>query len=143
MGAGDGSGPRRQQQQRANGSNGSEKPVKAAAKTAANSSFGANMPLMSSAFDTAMWLWLPSLTVARRGRAPPIAAARPRYSSTEHLFGAPCTSNGGALSRPSSQDPGVAQQLAALRERHRDDLAQKRPVDAAVFCSGVIRTTAE
>ena len=32
------------------------KPVKAAAKTAANSSFGANMPLMSSAFDTAMWL---------------------------------------------------------------------------------------
>ncbi|MEO7056459.1 MAG: hypothetical protein ABI281_00180, partial [Caldimonas sp.] len=38
-----------------NGTNG-EKPVKAAAKTAANSSFGANMPLMSSAFDTAMWL---------------------------------------------------------------------------------------
>ena len=35
--------------------NGSDKPVKAA-KTAANSSFGANMPLMSSAFDTAMWL---------------------------------------------------------------------------------------
>ena len=32
------------------------KPVKAAAKTPANSSFGANMPLMSSAFDTAMWL---------------------------------------------------------------------------------------
>jgi len=32
------------------------KPVKAASKTAANSSFGANMPLMSSAFDTAMWL---------------------------------------------------------------------------------------
>ena len=32
------------------------KPVKTAAKTAANSSFGANMPLMSSAFDTAMWL---------------------------------------------------------------------------------------
>jgi hypothetical protein len=38
------------------GVNGSDKPVKAAAKTAANSSFGANMPLMSSAFDTAMWL---------------------------------------------------------------------------------------
>jgi hypothetical protein len=36
--------------------NGSDKPVKTAAKTAANSSFGANMPLMSSAFDTAMWL---------------------------------------------------------------------------------------
>jgi hypothetical protein len=36
--------------------NGNEKPVKAAAKTAANGSFGANMPLMSSAFDTAMWL---------------------------------------------------------------------------------------
>ena len=35
---------------------GSDKPVKAAAKTAANSSFGANMPVMSSAFDTAMWL---------------------------------------------------------------------------------------
>jgi hypothetical protein len=33
-----------------------EKPVKAAAKSAANSSFGMNMPLMSSAFDTAMWL---------------------------------------------------------------------------------------
>jgi len=36
--------------------NGSDKPVKTPAKTAANSSFGANMPLMSSAFDTAMWL---------------------------------------------------------------------------------------
>ena len=36
--------------------NASSKPVKAAAKTAANSSFGTNMPLMSSAFDTAMWL---------------------------------------------------------------------------------------
>ncbi len=36
--------------------NGSDKPVKPAAKSAANSSFGANMPLMSSAFDTAMWL---------------------------------------------------------------------------------------
>ena len=35
------------------GSNGNDKPVKAVAKTAANSSFGANMPLMSSAFDTA------------------------------------------------------------------------------------------
>ena len=33
-----------------------DKPVKPAAKTAANSSFGMNMPLMSSAFDTAMWL---------------------------------------------------------------------------------------
>jgi hypothetical protein len=33
-----------------------EKPVKPAAKSAANSSFGTNMPLMSSAFDTAMWL---------------------------------------------------------------------------------------
>jgi hypothetical protein len=33
-----------------------DKPVKAASKTAANSTFGANMPLMSSAFDTAMWL---------------------------------------------------------------------------------------
>jgi len=33
-----------------------DKPVKAASKTAANSSFGTNMPLMSSAFDTAMWL---------------------------------------------------------------------------------------
>jgi hypothetical protein len=35
------------------GVNGTDKPVKSAAKTAANSSFGANMPLMSSAFDTA------------------------------------------------------------------------------------------
>jgi hypothetical protein len=33
-----------------------EKPVKPAAKSAANNSFGMNMPLMSSAFDTAMWL---------------------------------------------------------------------------------------
>jgi hypothetical protein len=32
-----------------------DKPVKAAPK-AANGSFGTNMPLMSSAFDTAMWL---------------------------------------------------------------------------------------
>lgn len=29
---------------------------KARGKTAANASFGMNMPLMSSAFDTAMWL---------------------------------------------------------------------------------------
>jgi len=33
-----------------------DKPAKAAAKSAASSSFGMNMPLMSSAFDTAMWL---------------------------------------------------------------------------------------
>jgi hypothetical protein len=33
-----------------------EKPPKAAAKSAATSSFGTNMPLMSSAFDTSMWL---------------------------------------------------------------------------------------
>jgi hypothetical protein len=33
-----------------------EKPAKAAAKSAANASFGTNMPLMSSAFDTSMWL---------------------------------------------------------------------------------------
>ena len=32
-----------------------DKPVKPT-KTAANSSFGTNMPMMSSAFDTAMWL---------------------------------------------------------------------------------------
>lgn len=32
------------------------KPAKSASKNAANSSFGTNMPLMSSAFDTAMWL---------------------------------------------------------------------------------------
>jgi hypothetical protein len=32
-----------------------DKPAKAS-KSAANSSFGMNMPLMSSAFDTAMWL---------------------------------------------------------------------------------------
>ena len=36
--------------------NGSEQAGQGGAKTAANSSFGANMPLMSSAFDTAMWL---------------------------------------------------------------------------------------
>jgi hypothetical protein len=33
-----------------------DKPVKPAGKNAANASFGMNMPLMSSAFDTAMWL---------------------------------------------------------------------------------------
>jgi hypothetical protein len=33
-----------------------EKPAKPASKTAANSTFGMNMPMMSSAFDTAMWL---------------------------------------------------------------------------------------
>jgi hypothetical protein len=33
--------------------NGSGKPVKTSAKGAANSSFGAHLPLMSSAFDTA------------------------------------------------------------------------------------------
>ena len=33
-----------------------DKPVKPANRNAANSSFGMNMPLMSSAFDTAMWL---------------------------------------------------------------------------------------
>jgi hypothetical protein len=34
-----------------------EKPAaKAGAKSAANASFGMNMPMMSSAFDTAMWL---------------------------------------------------------------------------------------
>ena len=32
-----------------------EKPAKAS-KNAANATFGMNMPLMSSAFDTAMWL---------------------------------------------------------------------------------------
>ena len=32
-----------------------EKPLKPAPRNAANSSFGMNMPLMSSAFDTAMW----------------------------------------------------------------------------------------
>ena len=36
--------------------NAADKPVKPAGKNAANSSFGMNMPLMSSAFDTAMWL---------------------------------------------------------------------------------------
>jgi hypothetical protein len=33
-----------------------EKPTKAAAKNAVNTNFGMNMPMMSSAFDTAMWL---------------------------------------------------------------------------------------
>jgi hypothetical protein len=32
------------------------KPAAKTAKHAANTSFGMNMPLMSSAFDTAMWL---------------------------------------------------------------------------------------
>jgi hypothetical protein len=33
-----------------------DKPAKVAAKSAANASFGMNMPMMSSAFDTSMWL---------------------------------------------------------------------------------------
>jgi hypothetical protein len=33
-----------------------DKPAKPVPKSAANASFGMNMPLMSSAFDTAMWL---------------------------------------------------------------------------------------
>ncbi len=33
-----------------------EKPTKPAAKNAANNTFGMNMPMMSSAFDTSMWL---------------------------------------------------------------------------------------
>jgi hypothetical protein len=33
-----------------------DKPARPAAKSAANASFGMNMPMMSSAFDTAMWL---------------------------------------------------------------------------------------
>jgi hypothetical protein len=33
-----------------------EKSLKPASKAAANASFGMNMPMMSSAFDTAMWL---------------------------------------------------------------------------------------
>jgi hypothetical protein len=33
-----------------------EKPVKPLPKSAASLNFGMNMPMMSSAFDTAMWL---------------------------------------------------------------------------------------
>ena len=33
-----------------------DKPAKAGGKAAANASFGTNMPMMISAFDTAMWL---------------------------------------------------------------------------------------
>ena len=36
--------------------NTAEKPAKVAAKNAANANFGMNMPMMSSAFDTSMWL---------------------------------------------------------------------------------------
>ena len=32
------------------------KPARPVAKNSANASFGMNMPLMSSVFDTAMWL---------------------------------------------------------------------------------------
>jgi hypothetical protein len=44
--------------QTSNSESGSTKPKSkaAAAAAAAQSSFGMNMPLMSSAFDTAMWL---------------------------------------------------------------------------------------
>ena len=40
----------------ANGNEGVAKSKTSKAAAAANSSFGTNMPLMSSAFDTAMWL---------------------------------------------------------------------------------------
>ncbi len=33
-----------------------DKPAKAGSKAAANAAFGTNMPMMTSAFDTAMWL---------------------------------------------------------------------------------------
>ena len=33
-----------------------DQPAKPAGKNAANAAFGMNMPMMSSAFDTAMWL---------------------------------------------------------------------------------------
>ncbi|GLS97204.1 hypothetical protein [Piscinibacter gummiphilus] len=33
-----------------------DKPAKPASKNAANANFGMNMPMMSSAFDTSMWL---------------------------------------------------------------------------------------
>jgi hypothetical protein len=33
-----------------------EKPVAKNSKAAANANFGMNMPMMSSAFDTSMWL---------------------------------------------------------------------------------------
>jgi len=33
-----------------------EKPATKSSKAAANANFGMNMPMMSSAFDTAMWL---------------------------------------------------------------------------------------
>jgi hypothetical protein len=36
--------------------NATDKPAKPAAKNAASNNFGMNMPMMSSAFDTAMWL---------------------------------------------------------------------------------------
>jgi hypothetical protein len=36
--------------------NTTEKPAKVASKNAANANFGMNMPMMSSAFDTSMWL---------------------------------------------------------------------------------------
>jgi hypothetical protein len=36
--------------------NASSKPAKPATKNGVNANFGMNMPLMSSAFDTAMWL---------------------------------------------------------------------------------------
>jgi hypothetical protein len=39
-----------------NGNEGVAKSKTSKAAAAANSSFGMNMPLMSSAFDTAMWL---------------------------------------------------------------------------------------
>jgi hypothetical protein len=33
-----------------------EKPAAKSSKTAVNANFGMNMPMMSSAFDTSMWL---------------------------------------------------------------------------------------
>jgi hypothetical protein len=36
-----------------------DKPSKSTSKNAANAGFGMNMPMMSSAFDTSMWLSAP------------------------------------------------------------------------------------
>ena len=106
-----------------------DKPVKAASKTAANSSFGANMPLMSSAFDTAMWLTrrvaaAPSRAPARSGLLPPptppsgregptpsgspvSAAASRRYSSTDTSSARRCRSKSPVAPRSASQRPRV------------------------------------
>jgi hypothetical protein len=51
------------------------KPIKPPGKNTFNANFGVNMPLMSSAFDTAMWLTAAWYFFLRRTHKKPASAA--------------------------------------------------------------------